>query len=303
MRRVILVAVLAGAGVVAAAPAAEAHTVTGVRPTNYLSRILYMRPPVRGITLRLLDLGRRVELRNRTTQDVIVLGYSGAPSHRVGPGTTVRWRDRRTRFEGQTTSRAKHVASAWTIELRHGTTPIVVGGLITYVPGPSPWPWVAATVVLVAVLTAVAWTRRWGRWLSFALAVLMASDAIHSFGTAAAAHDSVTTQLVRVLLAGLVTTIAWIIGIAAIPSLQRNHEGGLITAAAVGIVIAMFSGVTDAGVFGNSQVATIFPAVSARIAVALALGLGIGLVGAAIAVIARDPALRPTTVAPDGPSL
>lgn len=348
-RRAIVITSLVIVAVLGAVPPAQAHTVTGVQPTNYASRILFVRPAVPGVSLRVLDLGRRMELHNQTSDDIVVLGYAGEPYFRVGPrgafenrvspttaankvapagrATTTttttapsiasrdaspvwrrvntapiaRWRDQRTRYEGPAINGSTRVLSTWTIELRQGTRAIAVSGLITFVPGPSPLLWVGLTLLIVAVTTAAGWSKRWGRWLSLALALLLASDAIHSFGTAAATHESLAVQLAKVLLVGLVTTAAWLAGIAALPSLQRNHEGGLVAAGGVGLVVAAFSGFTDVGVFAKSQVATVFPAVTARIAVALALGLGIGLVFAAIAVIARDPSLRPTTGTPAPP--
>ena len=337
-RRVGIAAFAAAVATLVVAPPADAHTVSGVKPTNYKSRVLLIRPAARGVTFRVLELGRRVELRNRTDVDVVVLGYYGEPYLRVGPrggfenrrartaadnrtttknaavapapaadsgppswrrvgeAPVVRWRDQRTRYEGAAESRATGPAGRWTIELQQGGKPIVVSGLITYEPPPSAWVWVAFTLLVAGLTTAAAWTKRWGRGLSVALAVLIASDAIHSFGSAAATHESLPAQLAKVLLVGLVTTAAWIVGVAALPSLQRNHEGGLVAAGGVGLVVAAFSGITDIGVFANSQVDTVFPAVTARIAVVMALGLGVGLVLAATAVIARDPALRPTVV-------
>src|SRR5205814_6457459 len=81
-----LVALAAGsiASVLVTAPA-DAHTVTGVRPTNYRSDILAMLPRLPGVTVRLLDLGNRVELSNGSGTDVVVLGYFGEPYLRVGP--------------------------------------------------------------------------------------------------------------------------------------------------------------------------------------------------------------------------
>ncbi|MBV8302617.1 MAG: hypothetical protein JOZ04_00295, partial [Acidimicrobiia bacterium] len=68
----------AGAGlvlVILAAPPAEAHTVTGVSPTDYRSEVLGVTPPLPGVSVRLLDLGNRVEVVNTSASDVVVLGY------------------------------------------------------------------------------------------------------------------------------------------------------------------------------------------------------------------------------------
>ena len=333
----------------AAAPA-DAHTVTGVAPTNYVSEVLYIRPHADGVRVRVLDLGRRIELTNRGPTEVEVLGYSGEPYLRVGPrgvfenrrspttylnrpatasGPPVpvpksadpsappdwrhvtntpraRWRDRRTRVEGPVPAPvAQHpsrraVVSTWNIRLLRDQHLVDVVGRITYVPPPHALPWVTLLVLLFALTTAAAWTRRWGRWLSIALAILLATDIVQSFGTAAATHDALVAQIGRVLLAGLVSAIAWVIGVLALSPLQRNHEGGLVAAGAVGLVIAGFSGATDFGALSHSQVASVFPAALARVAVVAAVGLGVGLVAAAAAVIARDPTLRPSVVAHSG---
>ena len=69
--------------VVTAGPA-SAHVIGGVNPTNYQSRLFSVDPPVAGVKLRLLDLGRRVQVSNTTRVDLTVLGYSGEPYLRVG---------------------------------------------------------------------------------------------------------------------------------------------------------------------------------------------------------------------------
>lgn len=64
---------------------AAAHGVGGVRPTNYETEIQSIRPRVRGVALRVVDLGDRLEVTNSTRRDVVVLGYDGEPYLRVGP--------------------------------------------------------------------------------------------------------------------------------------------------------------------------------------------------------------------------
>ena len=70
--------------VVDAAPAA-AHTASGPRPTNYRTRIVSISPSIPGVTVRVVDLGNRLELTNHTGTDVTVLGYYAEPYLKVGP--------------------------------------------------------------------------------------------------------------------------------------------------------------------------------------------------------------------------
>ncbi|MDP9334919.1 MAG: hypothetical protein M3Q30_16640 [Actinomycetota bacterium] len=67
-----------------AAPAA-AHTISGPRPTNYRSRVVAIAPRVPGISARIVDLGSKIELTNRSSTEVTVLGYEGEPYLRIGP--------------------------------------------------------------------------------------------------------------------------------------------------------------------------------------------------------------------------
>ncbi|HEV7524586.1 MAG TPA: SCP2 sterol-binding domain-containing protein [Acidimicrobiia bacterium] len=89
VRRVVhrCAAALAGAVVVLGviATPASAHTIGGPRPTNYRSRVVAIEPNVPGISARIVDLGAKIELTNRGSTDVTVLGYEGEPYLRVGP--------------------------------------------------------------------------------------------------------------------------------------------------------------------------------------------------------------------------
>lgn len=84
VRATLLAAFTVVALVVLAAPA-SAHTISGPKPSNYRSAIVSVDPPMPGVSLRVVDLGSRIELTNRTDSDAIVLGYVGEPYLRVGP--------------------------------------------------------------------------------------------------------------------------------------------------------------------------------------------------------------------------
>jgi hypothetical protein len=83
-RALVAISLVAG-GVAGNAPPAHAHAVTGVKPTNYKSEIVGISGPAGPVGVRLLDLGRRIELVNRGRADIVVLGYAGEAWLRVGP--------------------------------------------------------------------------------------------------------------------------------------------------------------------------------------------------------------------------
>jgi hypothetical protein len=63
---------------------ASAHTLTGVQPTNYRSEIVSVLPAFAGVSVDVLDLGRRIRLANHGPTDIVVYGYDGEPYLRVG---------------------------------------------------------------------------------------------------------------------------------------------------------------------------------------------------------------------------
>ena len=331
-----------------AAGPADAHTITGVTPTDYKSEVVAVSPSLPGVRVRLLDLGNRVELTNTGSVDVVVLGYNNEPYLRVGPGgvfensrspsvalnkvtattaatttttvpsqntaaltppswrrtgggRSVRWRDRRTRWEGAAPPAVSAAPGAtqvvtpqWLIGLRRGDVDATVFGRITYVPGPSPVPWLLISGVLLLAIVGCGLLRRWGPPLSAVVALLVAVDAVHSFGISAASHDPVLTQVSRVVFGGIVATLGWVVGAAAIGPLQDEREGGVVGAAVAGFLLAAFSGVGDFSVLTRSQVPFAFAVSGARAAVAVTIGAGFGLALAALLVLRRHPELRTT---------
>jgi hypothetical protein len=63
----------------------SAHTISGPRPTNYRSRVVATAPAVPGLSARIVDLGSKIEVTNRSSTEVTVLGYEGEPYLRIGP--------------------------------------------------------------------------------------------------------------------------------------------------------------------------------------------------------------------------
>ncbi len=83
--RLALVALLGAGWVLASAAPAGAHGVGGIEPSNFETTIRSVSPRVAGVEVRVVDIGDRLELRNTTGRDVVVLGYDGEPYLRVGP--------------------------------------------------------------------------------------------------------------------------------------------------------------------------------------------------------------------------
>lgn len=82
----VVASVVAGFGaIMLGAGPASAHTLSGAPATNYRSDVVSITPALPQVHVRLLDLGRRVQLTNRGRDDVVVLGYQGEPYLRVGP--------------------------------------------------------------------------------------------------------------------------------------------------------------------------------------------------------------------------
>jgi hypothetical protein len=80
------VAVAAAVLLVSTAGPAAAHVIgAGPRPTNYRTEVRGIDPAVPGLEARTTAAGDRLELVNRTGEEVVVLGYRLEPYLRVGP--------------------------------------------------------------------------------------------------------------------------------------------------------------------------------------------------------------------------
>jgi hypothetical protein len=81
-----VVAALAGLMVTLPAAPASAHAVGGlVAASNYRTEVRGIDPPIPGVTARVVDRGNKIELENRGSEEITVLGYQNEPYLRVGP--------------------------------------------------------------------------------------------------------------------------------------------------------------------------------------------------------------------------
>ena len=85
LRRIFVTVVIGLTGVVLAPSPAGAHGIEGVEATNYRTRITSVEPEMETLTVRVVEVGSRLELINRTGERVIVRGYQEEPYLRIDP--------------------------------------------------------------------------------------------------------------------------------------------------------------------------------------------------------------------------
>ena len=309
MRRFLFVAVLAGALLVPAGPAL-AHGGEAPDATAYRTEVTGISPAQPGLTVRVVEAGARLELVNDTGRTVEVLGYQGEPYlevradgtyenvnspatytnqtldgdtpvpagasptaapqwRRVSTGTTVRWHDQRTRWleaglppQAEADPSRSHRLRDWVVPLREGVRTLEVRGTLTWEPPPPAGLWWAGALLLGAGLTAAG--RRRSRLLGPVALVA---------GTIALGYA--VTRLTLGVGGQAPAIVAAALTVAAGVLARRRRTPFLLTLA--GLVLAIFGGFTDAGVFGQAIVAFPGPSWLARAAVLVAIGAGLAL--------------------------
>jgi hypothetical protein len=208
--------------------------------------------------------------------------------HRKSGRHVVRWRDRRTRWEGSPPGIVRlepnraHALSAWTIGLRRGARKAEVRGTLLWAPGPSATPWLIVAAWLVLITVAVSRLRAFGSPLAVITFALVVADVVHTVAQVGASRDGLGILAVRVLLGGVFSLAAWIVGLAALRSLAANREGGVFAAGIAAFFIAMLTGIGDSSALGHSQIPSLLSPPTVRALVATTLGLGLGVVIAAL---------------------
>jgi hypothetical protein len=311
--------VLIGAG---AAPA-SAHGIGGREPTNARSRLVSVTPAVAGLTVKVIENGERVELRNTSEREVVVLGYEGEPYLRVStdgvfenarspavfqnrtldpPGDVPPEYDAQAEPEWRRVSdgddvrwhdhRAHHMGDGafptmqWTIDLVAGETPVAVRGELAWIePGPW-WPWLAATIG-IALLVALAARYAWRLTTTCVLSALCFAEIVHVVGSWSAVASTTPGRL----LAQTFSVAAIAVGGFALSRASRDRPDAaapFVLVAAVVFVVA--GGIGDVSSWFRSQVPSTLPAGTVRALVALAFGGGTGLAIAAATRLAPQKA-------------
>jgi hypothetical protein len=280
---------------VGAAPA-DAHLIgTNAQPTNYRTSILSVSPPVRGLQVRVAEIGGALELVNRTGQQVVVLGARLEPYLRVEADGRAVWHDRRARWTGpdppqvrRAPQRRQVVVPRWQVPLRVGDQTAVITGEVVWVPGSSWWPWLTVAAALAALVGASGGTRNWRLVVVVAVTIAIAADLVHTVGAVLASTASVPVRV----YASSPSAAGWVLGGLAVDRLLRRPaaESGRYYVLAAGCFFAFAGGLADVTSLGRSQVSTALPVGLTRATVAASLGLGAGMV--IVALLLPEPRQR-----------
>jgi len=312
----VLLATLAG-------PAAAHGVGVGLRPTNYRTTVTAVTPALPGLSVRVLEAGDKLELTNRTGQEVLVLGYNSEPYLRVGPagvfrnerspssyqnqfstppssipggldpsappqwrrigaGPTTVWHDHRSHREGletppevrQAPGRRHVVVPRWQIVVRQGSRTFIISGSITWVPGPSPWPWALAAVLLCGGVLLASRTRYWRAALVAATSAAVAADVAHTGGSWVASTASAAVKSYGMT----VSAIAWVVGVLAVVRLLRGQDEAARTFLLLAAVLLLLAGaVLDLSALTRSQLPSALGPAATRASVTVVLGLGAGM--------------------------
>jgi hypothetical protein len=206
---------------------------------------------------------------------------------RVGDGPSAAWHDHRSHWTGPDPPAVKaspgtpHViVPDWQIPVRQGDLTMVIRGDITWVPGPSPWPWLLAAVALFAAALAAAGGYRRPKVLAVVALVAVAADMVHTAGALLASTAPLATELY-----GTVTSAAgWVVaGMAAWRLFRGRADSGLLYLLLGGVFLTLAGALPDLSALSSSQLASGFGPVVTRAAITFTLGLGAAMVVAGVA--------------------
>jgi hypothetical protein len=187
----------------------------------------------------------------------------------------VRWHDRRTHWLEPTPAltRAQRLRD-WAVPMRDQTRTFEIRGTLDYVPPPATGWWCAGAVLLAMAVFALA--MRWRRAVR-AVALIVGTITLGN-------------AVLRALDGMPLSPVLIVVGLVAVAAGVLAYRPFLIALA--GVVLAVFAGLLNAGVFGAAVVPAAGPAWLSRLAVLVAIGAGAGMVISAVSALQTAPRSR-----------
>jgi hypothetical protein len=223
---------------------------------------------------------------NRTRTGNVPVPASADPHappqwHQTGVGTTVRWHDHRAHWlaatnppQVQRDPGSRHLIQRWTVTLVADRTRIQVHGDVVWVPGPSPWIWLAVALGFALAVVVLAATRLGRPAVAASLAVLIVGETAHVFGSWAATTVAGSTKLAAsaYALGGIAVAalaFVWVV--------RRGVHPAAPLLLLAGLFLALAGGLADVTALYRSQLPTTLPVTLARLEIAATIGLGAGI--------------------------
>ena len=232
---------------------------------------------------------------------------------RVSAEPVARWHDHRVHWMGKVRPDnvvaqpdKRQLVQNFTVEVKQRDQTHMVSGVLEWVPGPSPVPYLLIAVVLAGALGAIGvWAgfddrrRRFARMIAaVACIVLAAFDALHLAGIAFGTAGSTSDAIGRAVSLGFVSIVAWLLLVVGAILLLRNRVDAYYLVILGAGLTAIIGGFADVGVLSRSSTPFAFELWLLRLSVAATLGLGLGLVVAGVLLTSQ----RPSVTAKDAPS-
>jgi hypothetical protein len=206
---------------------------------------------------------------------------------RISSGNVATWHDHRSHWSGQGDPAAvrqargqRHVVQPnWQVPMKIGDRTVLVSGNIVWVPGPSPWPWIAAAVLLIGVVVLASGSSRQAQVLAVVAGLAVAADAVHTVGAWLGTPAPILTQL----YSNASSFAGWAVaGIAIHRLLTGRVDAGRPYLLLAAIFLALAGAAPDLPSLARSQLPSGLDPTVTRVAIAVTLGLGIGMAIAAL---------------------
>jgi hypothetical protein len=205
---------------------------------------------------------------------------------RIGKGPTAAWHDHRAHWHGrqdpaivrQAPGTSHRSVASWQVPmLMRSAAAGGIYGSISWVPGPSPWPWLLAAVGLFTTVVAASRTRVGEDVLIAAIGFAVTADVVHMWWTAS------TGPLLAEAAGGSLSIVAWIAAALALIKIVRgNRDAGRVDLLVAGLLLVIAGGIADLSALARSQLPFGLDPQVTRAIVAVILGLGGGMAAAGL---------------------
>lgn len=202
----------------------------------------------------------------------------------ISDGDSVTWVDARI-----AAPRSGQASGSWELPLLVDGRRVTAMGTRDLVAPPSPWPWIAVLMLLIAGVAALGWRRDWHRPMAYVLAVGIVAFVLHVVGTGFEPQQSgIVVGWVSVALVAGFSMVVGAVGLISTVYRRESAPDRLVTVGAMVLLLAA----TDLTGLWNSQLPFPGPAVLDRVLTVLTYGVALGVIVAGLRLVRVAKAAR-----------